>query len=160
MPIAYIGLGSNLENPFAQLIQAIEAIDDLPLTAVMARSSCYQNPPVGYLEQPDFVNAVLEVRTRLSPEALLQALLKIEISFGRERNIPNGPRILDLDLLLYDNLELQSDSLSLPHPQMKFRTFVLWPLYELNPNVVFPDGTALAPLALGCNTSHMNLIHQ
>jgi 2-amino-4-hydroxy-6-hydroxymethyldihydropteridine diphosphokinase len=136
--IAFIGLGSNLAHPAAQVLQAMQLIDQLQNTAVLARSSLYRSAPVGYLEQPDFVNAVVKVETALSPLALLQALLALEQQNGRTREFPNAPRTLDLDVLLYDDLQHHEHGLTVPHPQMHKRAFVLQPLLEIAPECVIP----------------------
>ncbi|MFM9836401.1 MAG: 2-amino-4-hydroxy-6-hydroxymethyldihydropteridine diphosphokinase [Methylophilaceae bacterium] len=136
---AYIALGSNLSNPESQIIRALQSIDKLPKTQLINKSSLYQTAPVGYDEQPDFINAVAEVATDLNPQDLMQQLLTIEQAFGRERPFPNSPRILDLDLLLYDDLVLSTENLTLPHPRMHLRGFVLLPLAEIAPDLTLPD---------------------
>lgn len=136
--IAFIGLGSNLDGPRAQVLRGFAALDDLPGTRLLARSSLYASTPVGYLDQPDFVNAVAQISTTLTPQALLQALLNIEHKNGRERTFQNAPRTLDLDVLLYDDLVLHEHGLSIPHPQMHLRAFVLQPLLEIQPGCIIP----------------------
>jgi len=135
---AFIGLGSNLANPSGQVLQAMRSIDRLPGTCVLACSSLYRSAPVGYLEQPDFINAVVRIETSLAPLALLQALLALEQENGRTREFQNAPRTLDLDVLLYDNVQQQQHGLTLPHPQMHKRAFVLLPLLEIAPDCVIP----------------------
>ncbi len=144
---AYIGLGSNLANPAMQVLQAMQEIDSLASTQVVARSGLYRSAPVGYLEQPDFINAVVKVETSLTPLALLQALLALEQQNGRTREFQNAPRTLDLDVLLYDDLQHHEHGLTLPHPQMHRRAFVLQPLLEIAPDCVIP-GVGLAADAL------------
>ncbi len=151
--IAYIGLGSNLEDPVSQLQRAFVDLDGLPGTSLVVRSSLYRSAPLGCPDQsdlqnqPDFVNAVAKVGTNLSPQALLQALLKIEHQHGRERTVRNAPRTLDLDVLLYDDLQLHEHGLTIPHPQMHKRAFVLQPLLEIAPGVSIPGvGLALQSL--------------
>jgi len=136
--IAYIGLGSNLEDPQSQLRRAFADIDKLPDTRVDARSSLYRSAPIGLLDQPDFVNAVAKIATKLTPQALLQALLHIEHQHGRERTVRNAPRTLDLDVLLYDDMQLHEHGLTIPHPQMHRRAFVLQPLLEIAPDIGIP----------------------
>ena len=136
--IAYIGLGSNLEDPQSQLRRAFADIDKLPDTRVDARSSLYRSAPIGLLDQPDFVNAVAKIATKLTPQALLQALLHIEHQHGRERTVRNAPRTLDLDVLLYDDMQLHEHGLTIPHPQMHLRAFVLRPLLEIAPDIGIP----------------------
>ncbi len=133
---AYIALGSNLCEPILQVNNALLALAKLPRTKLIQHSSLYQSAPVGYDNQPDFINAVAEVMTELSPEALLKELLSIEKAFGRERPFPNAPRILDLDLLLYENIEQKTAFLTLPHPRMHLRSFVILPLAEIAPDVM------------------------
>lgn len=136
--LAFIGLGSNLEDPRSQLRSAFVAIGELPGTRLVAQSSLYRSAPLGYPDQPDFVNAVAKIATDLSPQALLQALLQIEHRHGRERTFRNAPRTLDLDILLYDDVQLQEHGLTIPHPQMHLRAFVLQPLLEIAPDASIP----------------------
>ena len=142
--IAFIGLGSNLEDPHSQLQRAFAALDKLPGTRLAARSSLYRSAPLGCPDQPDlssqpdFVNAVAKIMTDLMPQALLQALLHIEHQHGRERTFRNAPRTLDLDVLLYDDVQLHEHGLTIPHPQMHKRAFVLQPLLEIAPDVSIP----------------------
>jgi 2-amino-4-hydroxy-6-hydroxymethyldihydropteridine diphosphokinase len=146
---AYIGLGGNLANPSSLVLQAMQAIDCMVSTRVLARSSLYRSAPVGYLEQPDFINAVVKVETGLSPLALLQALLALEQQHGRTREFHNAPRTLDLDVLLYDELQHHEHGLTVPHPQMHKRAFVLRPLLEIAPDCVIP-GVGKAAAAMEC----------
>jgi 2-amino-4-hydroxy-6-hydroxymethyldihydropteridine diphosphokinase len=136
--IAFIGLGSNLGDPHSQLQRAFVDLDGLPGTHLTARSSLYRSAPLGCLDQPDFVNAVAKIATSLSPQALLQALLQIEHQHGRQRTFRNAPRTLDLDVLLYDDMQLQEQGLTIPHPQMHLRAFVLQPLLEIAPDIGIP----------------------
>lgn len=136
--IAFIGLGSNLEDPPSQLQRAFAAIAKLPGTQLLARSSLYRGAPLGYPDQPDFVNAVAKIETKLAPKDLLRALLNIEHQHGRERTFRNAPRILDLDVLLYDDVQLHEHGLTIPHPQMHLRAFVLQPLLEIAPDASIP----------------------
>lgn len=144
---AYIALGSNLSNPDLQVQNALLALDKLPETSVIKQSSLYRTAPVGYDNQPDFINAVAEVCTQLAPESLLEALLSIEQDFGRERPFANAPRILDLDLLCYEDVVLTTDFLTLPHPRMHLRGFVLLPLAEIAPNLVLAGHGNVVKLA-------------
>ena len=145
----FIGLGSNLAQPADQILQAMQAIDCLSGTQVVSRSNLYRSAPVGYLDQPDFVNAVVKVETLLTPIALLQALLALEQENGRTREFQNAPRTLDLDVLLYDDLQHHEHGLTVPHPQMHKRAFVLQPLLEISPGCVIPGvGSAAAALEL------------
>lgn len=147
---AFIGLGSNLLKPTEQVLQAIQAIGRLPDTRVVACSSLYRSAPVGYLDQPDFINAVVEIETALAPVALLRALLALEQENGRTREFQNAPRTLDLDVLLYGDLQLHQHGLTLPHPQMHRRAFVLQPLLEIAPECVIPGVGAAAAAMHEC----------
>ena len=133
MTKAYVALGSNLGDSFEVLQSAIFAINKLPQTKTVRSSKVYITAPIGYDDQPDFFNAVIEVETGLSANAFLGALLGIEGAFGRIRKIKNGPRVLDLDLLLFGNVEMQTEELWLPHPRMMERAFVLVPLSDIAP---------------------------
>lgn len=145
--LAFIGLGSNLEDPRSQLQRAFADLDQLPGTRLIARSSLYRSAPLGYPDQPDFVNAVAKIATALTPQALLQELLQIEHQHGRERTFRNAPRTLDMDVLLYDDVQLHEHGLTIPHPQMHLRAFVLQPLLEIAPDVSIP-AVGRAKLAL------------
>ena len=136
--VAFVGLGSNLAEPLLQVAHAIAALNQLPHTRVMKRSSMYRSAPVGYLDQPDFINAVVQVETGLTPRGLLEALLALELECGRTREFLNAPRTLDLDVLMYDDLIHHEHGLTLPHPQMHLRAFVLQPLLEIAPDCVIP----------------------
>ena len=136
--IAFIGLGSNMDDPRRQVLHALGALNNLPHTKVLARSALYRSAPVGYLQQPDFINAVAQLETTLAPRALLEALLQLEHECGRTRELRNGPRTLDLDILLYDDLQQHEHGLTIPHPQMHHRAFVLRPLLEIMPQCVIP----------------------
>ena len=136
--VAFVGLGSNLSEPLSQVAHAIASLDGLPLTSVMKCSSMYRSAPVGYLDQPDFINAVVQVETGLTPRGLLEALLALELECGRTREFLNAPRTLDLDVLMYDDLVHHEHGLTIPHPQMHLRAFVLQPLVEIAPDCVIP----------------------
>lgn len=141
----YIGLGSNLQSPVAQLTQACQALQQLPQCTDFSCSPFYQSKAVGP-EQPDYINACASCVTELSPLALLDALQAIEQAQGRTRTQHWGPRTLDLDLLLYGSLCLESERLTLPHPYLKERNFVVVPLFDLYPDLVLPCGTQVAHL--------------
>lgn len=151
MEAAYIALGSNLQEPQRQLQAGFAALARLPQTQLVAQSSLYRSAPVGYADQPDFVNAVAAIRTELSPRALLDALLAIEREHGRVRDVPNvlnRPRTLDLDIALYGERVIAEPGLSIPHPRMTERAFVMVPLVEIAPQVQVPGhGSAQALLA-------------
>ncbi|MGD9591729.1 MAG: 2-amino-4-hydroxy-6-hydroxymethyldihydropteridine diphosphokinase [Candidatus Berkiella sp.] len=132
--IVYIGLGSNQENPARQVLSAMDEINQLAHVTVLTRSSLYQTKPWGMVDQPDFINAVIQCKTSLSPRALLEQLLLIEKSHGRVRKEKNGPRTLDCDILLYDNEALNEPGLEIPHPMITTRAFVLFPLAQIAPD--------------------------
>ncbi|MES2484142.1 MAG: 2-amino-4-hydroxy-6-hydroxymethyldihydropteridine diphosphokinase [Pseudomonadota bacterium] len=132
---AYIALGANLGDAPAAVRAALQALDALPHTRVLARSSLYRTAPVD-AQGPDFINAVAAVATRLTAQALLQSLQQLEQSAGRERAFPNAPRTLDLDLLAYGDARIDSPALTVPHPRMAQRAFVLVPLAEIAPGLV------------------------
>lgn len=148
--LAFVGLGSNLADPILQVSRAMDALGDLPQTRVLRRSSLYRSAPVGYLQQPDFINAVAQLETTLAPRALLDALLALELECGRTREFLNAPRTLDLDVLLYDDLVHHEHGLTVPHPQMHLRAFVLQPLLEVAPDCIIPGIGAANEAALHC----------
>jgi len=148
--VAFIGLGSNLADPSAQVSNAMRALGRLPQTRVVRCSSLYRSAPVGYLDQPDFINAVAQLETELAPRALLDALLALEHECGRTREFCNAPRTLDLDILLYDDLAHHEHGLTIPHPQMHLRAFVLQPLLEVAPDCVIPGIGSAADAAKKC----------
>ena len=139
MAEAWVSLGSNQDEPVRQLETALEEMNDLPGCRVLRRSRIYRSPPWGPVsDQPDFANAVAEVDTGLLPHELLMALQALESDHGRVRRERWGPRTLDLDLLLYDDLSMMTDDLTLPHPRLHERAFVLVPLAELAPGLEVP----------------------
>jgi 2-amino-4-hydroxy-6-hydroxymethyldihydropteridine diphosphokinase len=143
---AHIGIGSNQDDPVRQVRDAFDELAALPSTRLAARSSLYRTAPVGGPDQPDFVNAVARVETALAPAALLQWLLAIEQRHGRVRGERNGPRALDLDLLLYADEVLDTPGLQVPHPRMHQRAFVLLPLEEVTPGLGIPGRGPVAVL--------------
>ncbi|EOU2464492.1 2-amino-4-hydroxy-6-hydroxymethyldihydropteridine diphosphokinase [Vibrio navarrensis] len=144
---AYIAIGSNLADPVAQANRAIAALKSLPNSELIAVSQLYSSTPMGPQNQPDYINAVAEIQTELTPLQLLDYTQAIELEQGRVRKEERwGPRTLDLDLLLYGNEVIDSERLTIPHYGMKEREFVLYPLAEIAPNLTLPDGTRLADL--------------
>jgi len=137
---AWIGLGGNLGDAVATLHAALQELDGLPQTRLVRASKFYRTPAWGVAEQPDFINAVALLDTRLSPRDLLDALLDIERAFGRERHRSErwGPRVLDLDLLLYDSAVIDEPGLCVPHPHLHERAFALLPLVEITPDAFIP----------------------
>lgn len=144
---AYIALGSNLQNPVMQIKKAFIQFSQLNNSSLVQVSSLYRSEPVGYDNQPDFINAAAEINTTLSPLELLDALLAIENQAGRERPFANAPRVLDCDLLCYDTVEMQTEKLTLPHPRMHLRGFVLLPLAEIAPDLSIPKHGNVVELA-------------
>ena len=147
---AYIGLGSNLEQPAAQLARAVSELAGLPKSTLVAQSPFYASRPVGPQDQPDFVNGAVHLRTDLSAHELLDCLQAIEQAHGRERLRHWGPRTLDLDLLLFGQVTLKDARLTVPHAELANRDFVLQPLLDLAPELALPDGTTVAELRRDC----------
>lgn len=128
---AYIGIGSNIGDRYHNMKQAIEHLQAHELIHVQAESFVYETDPVGYTDQPQFLNMVIRVDTSLTAEELLKEQLRIELLLGRKREIRFGPRTIDLDLLMYDNISMETELLILPHPRMMERAFVLVPLFDV-----------------------------
>lgn len=151
MITTYIGLGSNLLHPLEQLRNAVRAIAALPQSRLAAVSTAYRSRAVGPGEQPDYLNAVLRLETTLEPGQLLAALQDIERAQGRERSVRWGPRTLDLDILLYGDALIDSPALTIPHPALHTRNFVLYPLEEVSgPDLRLPAGDRLGNLLDQC----------
>ena len=148
---AFIALGSNLAgdcaDPASQVLRAFVQIDALPHTKLLKKSCLYNSEPIGYENQANFINAVCEVNTDLSPLDLIDALFMIEKAAGRVRPFVNAPRELDCDLLMYDDVQLNTEKLTLPHPRMCDRAFVLLPLSEISPNLTFKNHGNVVTLA-------------
>ena len=164
---SYIALGSNLNQPAAQLQQAVSAIADVAGIRLERISSLYRSTAIGPGEQPDYLNAVVRIATVLPPLLLLDALQAIERAQGRVRRVRWGPRTLDLDILLYGELLISEPRLTVPHPAMSQRNFVLVPLQQIaGPNLLLPDGTELGTLVKQCprgglfDTGQRLLCHQ
>ena len=151
MTVAYVGLGANIGEPRRQLQAAIEELKGLPDTQLVLASDLYRSAPVDYADQPDFLNAVAKLDTALAPEALLDRLQDIENRHGRERSFAGAPRTLDLDLLLYGDRVLDTPRLTLPHPRMHERAFVLAPLSAIAPDAMIPGHGAAATLLAACS---------
>ena len=141
---AYIGLGSNLQNPSQQIHSALHALEQLSHCRKVRCSHWYGSKAIGPGEQPDYINAAVYLETELSPIELLHALQAIENTHGRQREIRWGARTLDLDLLLYDSECMHTPELQLPHPEILNRNFVLYPLHDLSPELIFPNGQSLS----------------
>ncbi len=152
--ISYIGVGANLNNPHSQVQNAISLLAELPDTQLVQSSSLYQSSPMGPENQPDYVNAVVKLETQLAAFSLLRELQKIENAQGRIRNSERwGPRILDLDILLYNDEIISEPELTIPHYGMRQRNFVLIPLFEIEPTLMLPQEQPLAALLDTVNTS-------
>ena len=139
----FIALGSNLKNPKKQIKNGILSIKKINGVKILKKSHLYETPPVGILDQPNFVNAVIKISSNLNPQELLDKLLNIENIAGRIRDKKNGPRILDIDILLFNDFILDKDSLTIPHPRMHERLFVLMPLKDIDKNIVIPNQGAI-----------------
>ncbi|MGB0835197.1 MAG: 2-amino-4-hydroxy-6-hydroxymethyldihydropteridine diphosphokinase [Psychrobium sp.] len=161
MNTCYIGIGSNLGDPIAQAKQAIVALKDISDSRLVSVSSLYGSKPMGPSDQPDYVNAVAMLETNLEPLALLDALQHIEQTQGRVRKAERwGPRTLDLDILLINNSTIDIPRLTVPHYGMREREFVLYPLLEIAPQLILPDGTALEQLTKQCPRNGLEIIEQ
>jgi 2-amino-4-hydroxy-6-hydroxymethyldihydropteridine diphosphokinase len=134
--IVYLALGSNVGNRAAHLKAAIAALP--PQMEVKAKSQVYETPPWGYADQEKFLNQVIMVKTYLSPDALIKHLKRLEVALGREITFQNGPRVIDIDILFYDDLVYKSPTLVIPHPRLHERGFVLLPLMDIAPDLVHP----------------------
>ena len=136
--IAYLGLGANLGDRSANIHNALSTLHSCPEIEVMQMSSLYETTPVGVTDQPDFLNGVAALRTTLPPRGLLDILLHIENQMGRTRNLRWGPRVIDMDLLLYGDQQIHLPGLTVPHPRLRQRAFVLVPLAEIAPDLLLP----------------------
>ena len=146
----YLALGSNLGDRRANLKEAIAALP--PQMEVNAKSSVYETPPWGYEDQPKFLNQVIKAKTYLDAEPLLKHLKRLEVALGRKESFPNGPRLIDMDILFYDDLVLNTPALSVPHPRLHERGFVLLPLMDINPDLVHPiNKKSVREIAAGCD---------
>ena len=146
---AYIAIGSNLAEPMKQVVAAWDEIANLPKSKLIQKSSLYVSEPLGYKDQPDFVNAVVLLETELTPHELLSELQSLEDLHERVRSFPNAPRTLDLDIILFGNLEINDSHLIVPHPRMHERAFVIFPLQEISANISIPHIGDIAKIAKG-----------
>ncbi|MFT6311100.1 MAG: 2-amino-4-hydroxy-6-hydroxymethyldihydropteridine diphosphokinase [Porticoccus sp.] len=147
MNTAYVALGANLGNPLSQLNQAIASLNTTPHISVITAASIYQSTAIGPGEQPDYLNSVVHITTMLSPDDLLAALHTIETNLGRVRTVSWGARTLDLDLLLYDQFTSTTLELTVPHPRMCERNFVIYPLLEITTALILPNGLSVETIA-------------
>ena len=152
---AFIALGSNIDGPEQQIGRGLSEIGALPQSRLARVSSLYRSAPVGYRNQPDFINAVAAVETTLAPRALLDQLLAIERAHGRVREFPNAPRTLDLDIILYGVSALQEPGLAIPHPRMHERAFVIVPLVEIAPDATVPGRGRASDLLAGVDAANV-----
>ena len=144
MTLAYIAIGSNLASPLEQVNAAVQALGEIPQSKIVAVSSFYRTPPLGPQDQPDYLNAAVVLETALNAETLLDNTQRIELQQGRVRKAERwGPRTLDLDIMLFGHETINTERLTVPHYDMKNRGFMLWPLFEVAPDLIFPDGTPL-----------------
>ncbi|HWT53235.1 MAG TPA: 2-amino-4-hydroxy-6-hydroxymethyldihydropteridine diphosphokinase [Rhodocyclaceae bacterium] len=150
MTVAYVALGANLGDAEGSLRAVMQELSILPGIRLLKRSSLYRTAPVGLKHQPDFINAAVALDTELDSHALLRELFSIEQRFGRQRSVPNAPRTLDLDLLLYGEEVSDDSTLTLPHPRMHERAFVLVPLVEIAPGLGIPGKGSVADLLAQC----------
>jgi 2-amino-4-hydroxy-6-hydroxymethyldihydropteridine diphosphokinase len=146
----FIGLGSNLADPIAQIKMAIKAIDSLDDVSLIAQSSLYSSPPMGPQDQPDYINAVIEIDTCLFAHTLLDELQEIELEQGRVRQRHWGERTIDLDILIYGQNQLDDERLHIPHPGIAMRSFVLHPLAEIAPDIIIPTMGNIQQLLVDC----------
>ena len=150
MTLAYVGLGANIGEPRRQLQSALREMSALPRTRITGTSGFYRSAPLGLIEQPEFLNAVVELDTELPPGVLLENLQEIEKRHGRERPFAGAPRTLDLDLLLYGDETIRSARLTVPHPRLHERAFALKPLAEIAPQAAIPGRGRASELLAGC----------
>lgn len=144
MTLAYIAIGSNLASPLEQVNAAVQALGEIPQSKIVAVSSFYHTPPLGPQDQPDYLNAAVVLETALDAETLLDNTQRIELQQGRVRKAERwGPRTLDLDIMLFGHETINTERLTVPHYDMKNRGFMLWPLFEVAPDLIFPDGIPL-----------------
>ena len=144
MTVAYIAIGSNLASPLEQVNAAVEALNAIPESRVAAVSAFYRTPPLGPQDQPDYLNAAVALETTLAADVLLSHTQRIELQQGRQRKAERwGPRTLDLDIMLFGQDIIHTDNLTVPHYDMYNRGFMLWPLFEIAPTLIFPDGVSL-----------------
>ena len=154
MTLAYIAIGSNLASPLEQVNAAVQALGEIPQSRIVALSSFYRTPPLGpqYQDQPDYLNAAVVLETTLDAETLLDNTQRIELQQGRVRKAERwGPRTLDLDIMLFGHEVINTERLTVPHYDMKNRGFMLWPLFEVAPDLTFPDGSSLQAVLQNLN---------
>ncbi len=159
MTPAFVALGANLGDPVATIRHAMAELATIDGCRITRRSGLYRTAPVGLKNQPDFINAAVAMTTRLTAEQLLNELFAVEARFGRQRGVKNAPRTLDLDLLLYGELIQTTAHLTLPHPRLHERAFVLAPLGEIAPGLRVPGHGPVEELLAGCHDQRIALLH-
>jgi len=153
----YLALGTNLEDRAANLKEAIASLT--PQMVLKAKSHVYETPPWGYEDQPKFLNQVVMVQTYLEPEQLLKHIKRLEVALGRKASFPNGPRLIDIDILFYDDLVLNTSILTIPHPRLQERGFVLLPLMDIAPDLVHPETKkSVSEMVVSCNLAGIQQI--
>ena len=158
MKVAYIALGSNLGDSAALLRSALAAMNRIPRTRLDNWSPVYRSAAIGPGKQPDYLNMAARLATTLAPAALLEQLQQVELAHGRKRGERWAARSLDLDILLYDELTMDTPTLTIPHPRLAQRNFVLYPLYDLAPDMVLPCGTSLSELVKNCPAADLEAL--
>lgn len=159
MKKVYIGLGSNLDDPILQIHEAVDRMRDIPGVTINKLSSLYRSKPLGPQDQPDFINAVAEIETNLSPQELLNFLKRIEIAQQRiDSGVRWGPRTIDLDILLFGDEEIETPDLQIPHVGLSQREFVVYPLAEIAPNLTLPSGEKISDLKARCPMREMTVL--
>lgn len=154
MTLAYIAIGSNLASPLEQVNAAVQALSDIPQSRLVAVSAFYRTPPLGPPDQPDYLNAAVVLETSLDAETLLDNTQRIELQQGRQRKAERwGPRTLDLDIMLFGDNVINTERLTVPHYDMKNRGFMLWPLFEVAPELTFPSGESLQTILQQLNAN-------
>ncbi len=148
--IVYVGVGSNLDDPADHILAALDELEGIRSTCCMKCSQLYISPPMGPADQPDYINAVASLETKLKPYSLLLEFQVIELKHGRVRGRRWGERTLDLDLLLYADLIFDDPKLTIPHPGIRNRAFVLYPLQEIAPDLVLPGGDFIGNMVAAC----------
>jgi 2-amino-4-hydroxy-6-hydroxymethyldihydropteridine diphosphokinase len=156
---AYIGLGSNLDDPYSHLAHAVHELGELPFSSLHAVSSFYKSKPMGPAGQPPYANAVACLKTRLVAVDLLHELQAIENKHGRERKQHWGPRTLDLDILVYGNAQMNCEELTIPHPGIKYREFVIYPLHEINKDLMIPGLGTVHRIEKNCYANGLIQLH-
>jgi 2-amino-4-hydroxy-6-hydroxymethyldihydropteridine diphosphokinase len=157
---AYVGIGSNLQSPRERVLEAVERMGTLATTRVELRSHLYLTPPMGPKDQPDYVNAAVGLLTQLSPQDLLQGLLEIERGMGRDRERRWGPRVIDLDLLWMIDSVVDEPGLTVPHPGVSMRNFVLYPLADIAPTIKIPGVGAVLKLKRDAGGEGISILEQ